>query len=87
MADTPPQAGSAGSFEASLKELERIVASLEKGNIPLEEQLKHFEAGVALSRECLKKLEEVERRVEKLVCQPDGSLSMAQLDSLPSDGV
>lgn len=75
-----------GSFEAAMKELERIVASLEKGNAPLEDQLKNFEAGVALSRECLKKLEEVERRVEKLVCNTDGSVGMTPLDGLPADG-
>ncbi len=54
------------TFEASLKELEKIVTELEKGDGSLESQLKAFEKGVGLSRDCVKKLEEVEKRVELL---------------------
>ncbi len=50
-----------------MKELEKIVAELERGDQPLESQLKSFERGVALSRECMKQLEEVEKRVEILM--------------------
>ena len=62
------------SFETSLKDLEKIVAELERGDQPLESQLKAFEKGVALSRDCMKQLEEVERRVEQLVQQADGKV-------------
>jgi exodeoxyribonuclease VII small subunit len=65
------------SFESSLKDLEKIVSELERGDLPLESQLKSFEKGVALSRECMKRLEEIERRVELLVQTPDGTLSTA----------
>lgn len=68
-------------FELGLKELEKIVAELEKGDIPLESQLKAFEKGVALSRDCLKRLEEVERRVELLMQNADGSLSTNPFDA------
>ena len=67
--------GAPVSFETSLKELEKIVSHLEKGDEPLEGQLKSFERGVALSRECIKRLEEVEKRVEILVAQGDGKFS------------
>ena len=60
------------SFEGSLKELEKIVAELEKGETPLEGQLKSFEKGVALSRVCMKQLEEVERKVEILMQNTEG---------------
>lgn len=63
------------SFESSIKNLEQIVAELEKGEIPLENQLKAFEKGVALSRDCMKRLEEVERKVELLVQGADGKLA------------
>lgn len=63
------------NFETSLKELEKIVADLEKAEIPLEEQLKVFEKGVALSRECMKRLDEVERKVEILIQNSEGKLS------------
>ena len=45
---------SVDSFETSLKELEKIVAELEKGDVPLESQLKSFEKGVSLSRDCIR---------------------------------
>lgn len=69
------------SFETSLKDLEKIVAELEKGDLPLENQLKSFERGVALSRECLKRLEEIERRVETLVQLPDGKLGTTPFEA------
>lgn len=63
------------NFEDSLKELEKIVTELEHGNLPLEGQLKTFERGVALSRDCIKQLEGIERKVEELMENSDGSLS------------
>ncbi|MFO0511674.1 MAG: exodeoxyribonuclease VII small subunit, partial [Gammaproteobacteria bacterium] len=39
-------------FEKSLAELEALVERLEGGELPLEESLKSFERGVALTREC-----------------------------------
>lgn len=65
------------SFETSLKELEKIIAELEKGEQPLEAQLKSFEKGVALSRDCMKQLDEVERRVEILMGASEGKLQTA----------
>ncbi len=69
------------AFETSLKDLEQIVAELEKGELPLESQLKSFEKGVALSRECMKRLEEIERRVEVLIQGGDGKLSTSTFDA------
>lgn len=68
------------TFESALKELEKTITELERGELPLEAQLKSFEQGVALSRDCLKRLEEVEKRVELLVEKPDGSLASAPFD-------
>jgi exodeoxyribonuclease VII small subunit len=56
-------------FEDSLQRLEKIVAELEKGNVPLEQALKLFEEGVQLSAVCRKELEEAEGRVEILLKQ------------------
>ncbi len=63
------------TFETQLKDLEKIIGDLEKGELPLEDQLKSFEKGVSLSRECLKRLEEVEKRVELLMQTPSGELT------------
>ena len=56
-------------FEDSLQRLEKIVAELEKGNVPLEQALKLFEEGVQLSADCRKELEEAEGKVEILLKQ------------------
>jgi exodeoxyribonuclease VII small subunit len=66
----------ANTFEASLKELEMIVKQLEEGDMPLEESLKLFETGVRLSRECRERLNNAERRIEVLMKEADGSISL-----------
>ena len=68
------------TFETSLKDLEKIVGQLEKGDLSLEDQLKAFEKGVSLSRDCMKRLEEVEKRVEQLVQNAEGKLSTTTFD-------
>jgi exodeoxyribonuclease VII small subunit len=60
------------SFESSLEELEQIVRQLEGGDLPLDRALELFEQGVRLSRECQKRLDEAERKVEILLRGSDG---------------
>ena len=55
------------TFESSLKELEQIVEQLEGGDLPLDRSLALFEQGVKLSRDCQKRLDEADRRVEILL--------------------
>ncbi len=62
------------SFEESLKQLESIVDQLEKGDLPLEQSLKLFEEGVALSAACKQELDAAEGKVQILMKQRDGSL-------------
>jgi exodeoxyribonuclease VII small subunit len=59
--DSPPE------FEAALDELEKLVALMEEGDLPLEETLKQFEKGIKLTRQCQKSLAEAEQKVEILV--------------------
>jgi exodeoxyribonuclease VII small subunit len=54
-------------FEKALQELETLVERLEKGDLPLEESLKHFERGIELSRACQTALKEAEQKVEILI--------------------
>lgn len=54
-------------FEESLSSLEKIVAQLESGDLPLEHALEIFEDGVGLARRCQTQLEEAERKVEVLL--------------------
>jgi len=76
-----PEKTDSASFETSLKELEKIVGELEKGELPLENQLKSFEKGVGLSRECMKRLEEIEKRVELLMQSSEGKLTTAPFET------
>ena len=61
------------TFEESLKKLETIVDQLEKGDLPLEDSLKLFEAGVGLSAVCKQELDAAEGKVQMLIKQRDGS--------------
>jgi exodeoxyribonuclease VII small subunit len=54
-------------FEQSLLELEALVAKLEQGDVPLEEALKTFERGVALTRQCQTALRTAQQKVEVLL--------------------
>ena len=67
------------SFESSLKELEQIVQQLEGGDLPLERSLELFEQGVRLSRECQRRLDEAEHKVEILLKGADGSIKAAPM--------
>ena len=62
-------------FERSLARLEEVVRKLESPQLSLDEAMKLFEEGVALSRECQKQLEEAEGKVEILLKKADGKLA------------
>lgn len=59
-------------FEQSMRELEALVEKLEQGDLPLEEALKQFERGVALTRACQAALKEAEQKVEVLLKRSSG---------------
>lgn len=63
-------------FEAALTRLEQIVQRLEKGELPLEESLVLYEEGISLSRLCHAKLEEAEGKIEMLVKDARGDLTL-----------
>ena len=53
-------------FEATLKELESIVNTIEQGGLNLEESLGLFAKGVALTKECQQTLKAAEQKVKIL---------------------
>ncbi len=61
------------SFEKALERLQEIVAEMEKPDLGLEASLVLFEEGVALSRICSSKIDEIKRRVEVVLKEtPEG---------------
>ncbi len=59
-------------FEASLEELEGLVERMEEGELSLEESLKTYERGIALSRACQKSLDTAEQRIQ-ILSEKDGA--------------
>ena len=64
---TPAEAEPAPDFEASLEELEALVERLERGDLQLEDALRSFERGVALTRHCQSALSAAQQKVEILL--------------------
>ncbi len=59
-------------FEDALSRLETIVTELEKGDLPLSDSLRIFEEGIKLSKNCLKMLDDAERKVAIMVQDTNG---------------
>lgn len=73
-------AKAAKSFEESVSRLEEIVRALENGSVSLDESLKLYEEGIALVRECNKKLDGVEAKIKVLTEGPSGEVEEKELD-------
>jgi exodeoxyribonuclease VII small subunit len=90
-AATPAPATPAGegpSFEVAIKRLGEIVQALERGDLPLEDSLRLFEEGVALSRASQQKLDAAEKRVEQLLgvdAQGNARTSRFEFEADPAD--
>ena len=69
------------SFEASLEALEQIVQDLEEGDLPLEKSLELFEQGIRLSRECQERLSQAERRIEVLLRDNQGRVTVSEFEA------
>lgn len=85
-AQAPPSSSSSAtlSFEAALTELEGVVSKLESGDMPLEQALDAFEAGVRLSRRCASTLDAAERRIEILMAERAGSAARTEPFGAPA---
>ena len=55
------------SFEKSMERLEAIVGDMEGGELSLDIMIQRFEEGQTLIKSCAGKLDEVERKIEKLL--------------------
>lgn len=67
------------NFEKSLQELEKLVETMESGELSLEDSLKHFEKGVALTRDCQTALQDAEQKV-KVLLEKNGQQSLVDFE-------
>ena len=58
-------------FEGALRELEELVERMEQGDLSLEQSLKDFERGVALTRTCQQALQQAEQKVQILMSKDE----------------
>ena len=71
-------------FEQAIERLETIVKLMEGDTVPLDENLKLYEEGVALVRRCASELDHAEQRVKILQRTPEGEIKPA--DFTTTDG-
>lgn len=62
------------TFEDALANLEKIVRSLEEGNVPLDNSLALFEEGTKLVRFCNEKIDAAEQKV-KILTEKNGIMT------------
>ncbi|MGF7528468.1 exodeoxyribonuclease VII small subunit [Bacillus paralicheniformis] len=55
------------TFEEAMKGLEQIVSNLEEGDVPLEKAIDYFQEGMALSKMCHEKLQNVEKQMDYIL--------------------
>ncbi len=73
------------SFEASLEKLESIVEVMESGEMPLEEIIEQYEAGMKHLATCDSKLAEAEKRIRQLTVGADGRPEETDLESAEAE--
>ncbi|MHA8138426.1 exodeoxyribonuclease VII small subunit [Lactobacillaceae bacterium Scapto_B20] len=61
MSETKP------TFEENMQQLETIVQQLEQGNVPLEQALQQFQAGIKLSGELQSTLNNAEKKLTQVM--------------------
>ena len=54
------------NFEENVEQLEKVVQELENGNLNLEDSIKKFEEGMAISKKCNEILERSIERTSKV---------------------
>ena len=73
------------AFEDALEELETIVERMENGEPSLEQSLKLFERGMALTRRCQKALDDAEQRIRTLTDSDPAPVATAPVEDPAAD--
>ncbi len=67
-------------IEQALAKLEEITAQLERGELPLDEAIRLFEEGLALAAATKQELDAARLRIDQVVEQAKGTLSVEPFD-------
>ncbi len=73
------------SFEKALERLQEIVGEMEDPEKGLEKSLELFEEGIALSRLCRTRIDEIQKRVEVVLKETPEGLTTGPLDDEPDE--
>jgi exodeoxyribonuclease VII small subunit len=69
------------TFEEALRRLESIVERLERGDVPLEESIRLYEEGIAVSKFCAGKLTQAELTLKRLAKDMEGNFQLLDGDA------
>jgi exodeoxyribonuclease VII small subunit len=69
------------TFEEAFERLEQAVEAMDGGDLSLDEAMAHFEEGMKLARYCERLLDDAELRVQQLLVDNAGSLTLAPFES------
>ena len=70
------------SFEDAMKELEKLVDSLDKGDVSLDEAITAYDRGSQLKEYCEKKLNEAKMKIETIQSSDKEDVVVDQLTSI-----
>ena len=70
------------SFEDAMKELEKLVDSLDKGDVSLDEAITAYDRGSQLKEYCEKKLNEAKMKIETIQSSDKEDVIAKQLKSI-----
>lgn len=73
------------TYKEASQELERIIRSLESGDMELEESLESYTRGVELLKSLRSRLAEAEQKVSILLQDVDGTDTLAPADAASTD--
>ena len=69
------------TFEEAFERLEQAVEAMDGGELSLDEAMAHFEEGMKLARYCERLLDDADLRVQQLLADSVGNLTLAPFES------
>ena len=73
------------TFEQAMNRLEEISQALESGDIPLEESINLYDEGIKLIEFCQSKLNEAEKKIQKLSRNTEGDIEISDQNNPSSE--